>query len=144
MGHAENEIIISKPVDIVYGFVADGLNNPKWRPGVISIELATGQAGKKGAEYRQMLKGPGGRSINGSYKITVAEPGNELSFAVIAGPARPTGNFYFVALEDNTKVQFVLNYKPKGLAKLMEPMITKTMQTEVALLTNLKQVIEAA
>lgn len=45
MAHAENEVIINKPVPEVYSFLADGTNNTEWRPGVVSIELTSGQAG---------------------------------------------------------------------------------------------------
>ena len=76
MAHAENEVIINKPVPEVYSFLADGTNNTKWRPGVVSIELSSGQAGQEGALYKQTLKGPGGRNIDGDYKITVANPNN--------------------------------------------------------------------
>jgi hypothetical protein len=35
-----------------------------------------------------------------------------------------------------------LHFEPKGLAKLMEPMITSTMRSEVATLSNLKAYLE--
>jgi uncharacterized membrane protein len=142
MAHAENEVVIRKPVSEVFTFLADGLNNTKWRAGVVSIELASGQAGQKGAQYKQVLKGPGGRNIDGDYKITVANADQELSFAVIAGPARPTGSYYFESAPDGTKVKFVLDFQPKGLARLMGPMIQKTMVSEVGQLANVKQILE--
>jgi hypothetical protein len=37
MAHAENDITISRPAAEVYAFLADGLNNPKWRPCVQKI-----------------------------------------------------------------------------------------------------------
>jgi len=143
MAHAENEVIINQPVDRVYTFLCDGLNNNKWRPSVISVGLADGQPGQVGAQYRQLLKGPGGSNIAGDYKITVAKPGQELSFAVIAGPARPTGSYYFEPAGDGTKLKFVLDYKPRGFAWFMKSMIQKTMNSEVAQLANLKQVLES-
>ena len=92
MAHAENEAMINKPVPKVYSFLADGTNNTEWRPGVVSIELSSGQAGQVGALYKQTLKGPGGRNIDGDYKITVANPNKELSFVVTAGPAHAMRN----------------------------------------------------
>jgi len=142
MAHAENEVIINRPVYDVYTFLCDGLNNNKWGPSFISVGLASGEPGQVGAEYRQLLKGPGGKNIAGDYKITAAKPGQELSFAVIAGPARPTGSYYFESAGDGTKLKFVLDYKPRGFAWFMKSMIQKTMDSEVAQLTNLKQVLE--
>ena len=142
MAHAENETVINKPIEIVYAFLADGLNNPKWRPGVVSIELKSGSAGQVGTVYKQVLKGPGGRNIDGDYRVTTATPNAELAFAVIAGPARPTGSYYLEPALEGTMVRFVLDLHPKGLAKLMEPMIQKTMNGETAQLSNLKQWLE--
>ena len=39
-------------------------------------------------------------------------------------------------------VTFTLHFEPKGLAKLMEPMIASTMRSEVATLSNLKAYLE--
>jgi len=36
----------------------------------------------------------------------------------------------------------MLHYEPKGLARLMDPMITRTMRSEVATLSNLKAYLE--
>src|SRR5579862_4386373 len=115
MAHAENEVVINKPTNVVYDFLADGLNNPKWRPGVIDISLSSGQPGQVGTIYKQNLKGPGGRSISGDIKITEAVPGKALSFQVISGPARPTGQYTLTEVPEGTKLKFALDYKLKGL-----------------------------
>jgi uncharacterized membrane protein len=142
MAHAESEVTINRPAEAVFNFLSDGLNNPKWRPGVVSIQLASGSSGESGAIYNQVMKGPGGRNIAGDYQLTQVIPGKELGFKVIAGPARPTGVYYFESNGDTTTVKFSLDLQPKGLMRLMSPMIQKTMQGEVALLSNLKQVLE--
>jgi uncharacterized membrane protein len=144
MAHAENEVVINKPVAEVFGFLADGINNTKWRPGVISIELKDGQAGQPGAIYAQVLKGPGGGKLSGDYKISSKTANQELRFEVISGPARPTGTYQFATEGAGTKVKFVLDYHPTGLARLMGPMIQKTMNSEVAQLSQLKQVLEGS
>jgi uncharacterized membrane protein len=144
MAHAENQIVINKPVSEVFSFLADGLNNPKWRAGVIEIKLKSGAAGSVGVEYRQVLKGPFGRNIDGDYRLLTVNQDKELKFAVTSGPARPTGEYLFEQQAGSTKLTFVLDYQTKGLAKLMEPMIQRTMNSEVAALSNLKQLLESA
>ena len=90
MAHAENEITIDRPAAEVYAFLADGLNNTKWRPGVKDIALASGAAGAEGAVYSQTLTG-----------------------------------------------------LAAGLMKVLDGLITKTMQSEVAQLSSLKSAVEA-
>ncbi|MEE9095362.1 SRPBCC family protein [Pseudarthrobacter phenanthrenivorans] len=142
MAHAENEITISRSPEDVYAFLADGLNNRKWRAGVQSISLKSGAAGAVGSVYRQTLSGPGGRAIDGDYEITTAEPGRLLAFQVVAGPARPSGEYHFGQLPEGTRVRFTLDLQPKGLMKIMGPMVQRTMDAEVAQLARLKAVLE--
>ena len=143
MAHAENETTINRSPEDVYAYLADGLNNVAWRSGVQSIALKSGSAGAVGALYSQTLTGPGGRSIAGNYEITAAEPGKQLAFQVVAGPARPTGEYRLSEAPGGTTVQFALDLQPKGLMKLMEPMIARTMEAEVAQLADLKRTLEA-
>jgi hypothetical protein len=88
------------------------------------------------------LKGPTGR-IDGDYKITRLDPNQLIEFQVIAGPACPTGT-YTLATGGGTRLSFVLDFQPKGLARLMDGTIGKTMQTEVGYLSNLKSDLEVA
>lgn len=144
MAHAENEITIDRPAAEVYAFLADGLNNPAWRRSVQSIALQSGTPGETGAVYSQTLTGPRGKSIQGDYRIIAADPGRALAFQVIAGPARPEGQYLLTESEGRTTVRFILDLKPSGLMKVLDGLITKTMKSEVSQLKNLKTVLEEA
>ena len=142
MAHAENQVTINRSVPDVFNFLLDGSNNPRWRPGVLDIQHDAATPAGLGAVYKQGMKGPGGR-IDGDYKVTALQPNQRIEFQVIAGPARPTGTYTLEpAGNTGTKVSFVLDFQPKGLAKLMDGMIAKTMQSEVGNLSNLKSVLE--
>ena len=142
MPHAENTVTISRPLQEVFDYLADGTHNKDWRDGVLEIERTSADNGQ-GATYRQVLAGPGGRRIDGDYQITVFDPPRRLEFQVTAGPARPVGTFELSENADQlTKVRFSLEVNPAGLMKLMTPMITKTMRHEVAQLGNLKAILE--
>ncbi|UZX02167.1 hypothetical protein F8G81_05705 [Arthrobacter sp. CDRTa11] len=143
MAHAENQTTINRPPEDVYAFLADGLNNPAWRSGVQAISLKSGTAGAAGAVYRQTLAGPGGRPIDGDYRITAAEPGKHMGFQVVAGPARPAGEYHLSPVPGGTNVGFTLDFQPKGPMRLLAPLIQRTMEKEVAQLASLKAVLEA-
>ncbi|MCX2747859.1 hypothetical protein OOZ51_08500 [Arthrobacter sp. MI7-26] len=49
MAHAENTVIIKRPISDVYAFIANPLNELKWRNGIQSIALKSGIAGTVGA-----------------------------------------------------------------------------------------------
>ena len=144
MAHAENQTTISRAPEDVYAFLADGLNNVKWRSGIQNIALKSGTPGDVGAVYSQTLTGPGGRPITGDYEITTADPGKHLAFQVVAGPARPVGTYRLSEAPGGTTVLFSLDLHPKGLMKLVGPVIVRTMNAEVAQLSKLKIVLESA
>ncbi len=142
MSHAEHTVTIRRPAQDVFGYLADGTRNPEWRTGVIEIrQTSAGPA----ATYRQVLRGPGGRRIDGDYRVTVFEPPRRLEFEVTAGPARPNGTFELTEGPDqgSTVVRFALDLEPAGLMRLMAPMITRQMRREVAQLDSLKAVLES-
>lgn len=141
MAHAEATTTINRPVSQVFGFVLDGENNPRWRPGCIDIKALTTKPYGVGTKFKQGIKGPGGR-IDGDYEIVKCEPDHLIEFQVIAGPARPTGSYKFESAGNATTVTFILNFEPKGLQKLMDGMINKQMQAEVGNLSNLKAYLE--
>jgi uncharacterized protein YndB with AHSA1/START domain len=142
MPSAQRTITIRRPVSEVFAFVADGLNGPKWRPGILDIAHASGEG--VGAVYTQGVKGPGGRRIAADYEITVLEPDRRLGFKAIAGPVRPTGEYRFASTADGTELAFSLEAELSGLKRLlMSGAVQSTMDAEVAALERLKQVLEA-
>ncbi|NUS36177.1 MAG: hypothetical protein HOQ04_06915 [Pseudarthrobacter sp.] len=143
MAHAESSITINRPALEVYRFLADGLNNTAWRQGVQSISLKEGNAGELGAVYSQTLTGPRGRPLQGDYRITEARPGHLLAFEVVAGPARPTGTYTLAEADGGTTVNFSLDAKLPVLMRVLDSLVTKTMESEVAQLSRLKQVLES-
>ncbi len=143
MPHAEESITINRPVGDVFDFVLDGTKNPLWRPAVVDIQRVPGKSLDVGAVYKQGLKGPGGRRIDGDYEIVECQPNELIKFQVITGPARPTGIYRFESIGNSTRVTFTLHLEPKGLTRLLSPMITSTMKGEVATLSNLKAYLES-
>ena len=143
MPHAEESITINRPVGDVFDFVLDGTKNPLWRPAVVDIQRVPGRPLNVGAVFKQGLKGPGGRRIDGDYEIVECQPNELIKFQVITGPARPTGTYRFELVGNSTRVTFTLHLEPKGLTRLLSPMITSTMRGEVATLSNLKAYLES-
>jgi uncharacterized membrane protein len=143
MPHAEHTVTVHRPATEIFDYLADGTNNRAWRTGVLEIER-TSPAGSEGATYRQVLAGPGGRRIDGDYRVTVFDPPRQLGFHVTAGPARPAGVFELTENPDHsTRVRFALDLQPAGLMKLMTPMISRQMRQEVTQLDNLKTILES-
>src|SRR5215469_1045683 len=143
MPHAEESVLINRPINTVFDFVLDGTKTPLWRPAVLDIQRVPDKPSGVGAVFKQGLKGPGGRRIDGDYEIVECQPNELITFQVIAGPARPTGTYRFAPVGNATRLTFTLHFEPKGLARLMDGMIASTMRSEVATLSRLKAYLES-
>ena len=143
MPQAQHTVTINRPVDAVFAFVADGEKCPQWRPGVLDIKRVSGDGGV-GTRYAQGVSGPMGRRIAADYEITTSEPNRLIEFQTVTGPARPHGRYDFESVDGGTRLSFALDAKLTGISKLlMGSMVQKTMDSEVATLDKLKQVLEA-
>lgn len=142
MPHARHEVTIRRPAHEVFAFIADGLNGPKWRSGIIDIALAAGSGA--GAVYKQGVKGPGGRRVDADYRVTAYEPDTRLAFEAIAGPVRPTGEYVIEEAAGGTRLAFALQAELGGIKKLlMGGAVQKTMDAEVQAIERLKSLLES-
>jgi polyketide cyclase/dehydrase/lipid transport protein len=107
------------------------------------LEISKKSGDGKGAVYRQVVKGPGGRKIDADYEITNYQPPTHLAFRAIAGPVRPNGAYDLTETDGNTSLTFRLSAELGGWKKLlMGGQVQKTMDAEMAALDRLKAVLE--
>ena len=141
MPSAQRSIVIQRPIEDVFAFVADGANAPRWRSGVLDVEHVAGKG--VGETWRQGVKGPGGRRIAADYEITAWEPPQHLAFRAIAGPVRPTGEYRLEAEEGGTRLAFSLAAEVTGWKRfVMGGAVQSTMDAEMAALDRLKAALE--
>ena len=141
MPEESNTVSITRPVSDVFAFLANAENDKQWRGGIIEMTRTGGQG--VGTRYRQIVAGPGGRRIDADVEITEFVPDQRIAFRTTKGPVRPTGSYDLQADNGGTMVTFRLATTLGGVKKLMAPMVTKTMKSEVAALTELKRVLES-
>ena len=141
MPAARHEVTIQRPPSDVFAFIADGLNGPAWRPGILDVEHVSGTG--LGATYRQGVKGPGGRRVAADYRVTAYEPDSRLAFEAIAGPVRPTGEYRLEGVDGGTHLSFSLEAALGGLkGLLLGRAVQSTMDAEVLATERLKELLE--
>lgn len=141
MPSATRSIVINRPVADVFAFFTDPANDPRWRDGVKDIhghgEPAVGEV------IHQTIAGPMGRGIAADIEITAYDVDSRYAFQVVAGPARPQGDFRFVPSGDGTEVTFTLSAELTGLKKLMMAgPVQKSMDGEMRNLDKAKAILE--
>lgn len=142
MPAARHQVTIRQPAGDVFTFIADGLNGPRWRSGILDIAHVSGSG--VGAIYKQGVKGPGGRRVAADYRVTAFEPNRRLAFEATAGPVRPTGEYVLEEVAGGTQLTFSLQAELGGIKKLlMGGAVQKTMNAEVAATERLKELLES-
>ncbi|MCU1475645.1 MAG: hypothetical protein JWQ64_338 [Subtercola sp.] len=148
MSHAQQTVTVDRPIAEVFAFLADGLNNQKWRPEITEMKLISpGETGAAsgndsgtglGAEYAVSMKGVGGLAVHGDYRITRYEEPTRLDFEVSQGAARPHGSYVLTELTPaSTEVSFILDNKATGLMWVTTPIISAELKTEAERILNL-------
>jgi uncharacterized protein YndB with AHSA1/START domain len=141
MPSASRSIVINRPVAAVFDFFTTPANDQKWRDHVKDIHAHGHPA--VGEVIHQTIAGPMGRGIAADIEITAYEPGSRYAFQVVAGPARPHGEFAFAPSGEGTEVTFSLSAELTGLKKLMMAgPVQKSMDGEMANLDKAKAVLE--
>ena len=141
MPSASRTIEINRPPATVFAFFTDPANDPKWRSHVKDIH-AHGEPAV-GAVIHQVIAGPMGRGIPADIEITAYEPDTRYAFQVVAGPARPHGEFRFAASGTGTEVSFELAAELTGIKKLMmSKPVQQSMDGEMTGLDRAKAILE--
>lgn len=135
MVNAARAVVVPKPIDVVFSFLAHGMNEKAWRPSVTAVRPPSGSG--VGTVWRQTMRGPGGVRVRGDYVVTEQEEPVLFGFRVIAGPVRPTGRFELVALTPTaTQVRFALAVAVRGPMRLLSGSIATQVRAEVDAILN--------
>lgn len=145
MPHIQREIVIHRPVEEVFDFVADGRNEPRYNPGSLHAELTSAGDIGIGATFRSEGKMMG-RRAEVIYEITAYERPRQLSLHLTKPPMgmylRGVQTFETVAA--GTKTRWSYDLETRGLFKLMTPMIARMFGRRIeAVLASLKRLLES-
>jgi len=141
MPSAQRTIVINRPADQVFAFFADPANDQKWRAHV--KEVAAEGPAQVGSRIHQ-VEGPGGRGIAADIEVTAYEPPTRYAFQVVAGPARPKGEYRFTPSGSGTQVAFSLSADLGGWKKLLlSGPVQGSMDGEMRALDTAKRLLEA-
>jgi uncharacterized protein YndB with AHSA1/START domain len=142
MPHAERTIVINRTPDEVFEFFSNPANDQSWRPHV--KEIAPDGPPGVGRRIHQVVEGPGGRGIAADIEVTAYEPPTRYAFQVVAGPARPQGEFRFQPSGSGTEASFSLSADLGAIKGLfMSRPVQSSMDGEMRSLDTAKAKLEA-
>src|SRR5436190_9141578 len=119
----EASVVIDRPVDEVFAYVADMTNNPAWEGNFLSAERTTEGPIGIGTVFTCELKVPG-RRVTSRIELTGFEPGRRIAFrGDQPASARPVGSITFEPAGGGTRVTTLPRPELGGVFRVMEPLM---------------------
>jgi uncharacterized membrane protein len=143
MKPVELSVVIDRPLEECFAYLADPSNDLEWRREWIEAEKTTDGPHGVGARYR--LTGTLlGRRITTVYETIAYEPNRQAAWTAVSGPLPLTFSRAFEAVDGGTRV--TMRYQgERGLLKLAGPLVAGIGRRQLeGDFPKLKQVMESA
>jgi uncharacterized membrane protein len=143
-GRVDGEIVIDRPVDEVFDFVADESNEPRYNPKMrLAEKISEGPIGI-GTRFRAETVSMG-RAIEIVIEFTDFERPRRIVEVARVPSMDIHGILTFEPVPGGTRMRWSWSLTPRGALKLLAPVIDRMgRRQEQAIWTGLKRVLETA
>jgi hypothetical protein len=144
MARIEGEIVIGRPVDVVFDYVADQSNEPQYNPQMVRAEKITPGPVGKGTRFRSAVTSMG-RTAEMLIECTGYDRPKLFATATTMAQADISYTLRFEPAPAGTRMRWSGQVHPKGAFRLLGPVITRVgIRQEERNWTSLKKHLEAA
>jgi len=140
---------VKRPPEVVFDFVSDDRNLPRWRTETLSSELVTAEPVGPGSRFRQVVKLANGKELVGESEIVDYEPNHRVTSRIPNATAWSFDEVTFDPTPDGTRVTLRWDFEssyPMALSgsRLLEPLVRRQiLKSRRAGVIRIKQVLEA-
>ena len=144
MARIEGEIVIGRPVDAVFDYVADQSNEPQYNPQMVRAEKITPGRVGKGTQFRSAVASMG-RTAEMLIECTGYDRPKLLATTTTMAQADISYTLTFEPAPAGTRMRWSGQVQPKGAFRLLGPVITRVgIRQEERIWASLKKHMEAA
>ena len=144
MPNIRGEIVIDRPVEVVFAFVADQTNEPRYNPRMVRAEKITAGPIGKGTRFRSAVTSMG-RTAEMLIEFTRYEPPTLLASTTRMQQLDIHYTLTFAPDGSRTRMRWSGQVRPKGAYKLISPLITWIgIRQEQRIWSSLKKHLQAA
>jgi len=137
------EVLIRRPQDEVFAFVADARNRPMWDDSVDSEELTSPEPIGVGTTVRARFRSMG-RDYEYLWKVVEHRPPTRMVIESTSGPFPTTLTYEVGARDGGTLVAFSVTGRPGGALRLLQHKIAaRTQESLDRAFPRLKEVLES-
>ena len=136
-------VLIARPLDEVFEYVADARNRPSWDESVDTEELTSPEPIVVGSTVRTGFRSMG-RPYEYTWEVVEHQPPNRQTIESTSGPFPTTLAYELDGREGGTWVDFSVTGRPTGLLRLLQPLIARNTQSNLDRgFERLRQLLEA-
>ena len=144
MARIDGEIVIDRPVDVVFDYVADQSNEPQYNPQMVRAEKITAGPVGAGTKFRSAVASRG-RTAEMLIEITGYDRLHRLASTTTMQQADIMYTLTFEPAGSGTRMRWSGQVRPKGAFKLLGPLIAWVgRHQEQRIWASLKLHLEAA
>ncbi|TLF78397.1 SRPBCC family protein [Nocardia cyriacigeorgica] len=144
MIEVSDSVLIDRPVDVVFDYVADQTNAPAWQDGLVEVRRTTDGpigVGTRHLAVRSFL----GRRLELTNEYVRFEPNREVAFTAATGPSRMEVSYRTEPEAGGTRLSCDMRMEQKGLFALADPLVARSLRKDFASnFANLKALLEDA
>ena len=144
MDALELSIVIMRPIEEAFAFLANLENDVKWHSAFVEVRNTSGGSNRVGAKFL-VFEGLLGRRTTGTeYEVTEYEPNRIATWKTVSGPLQLKFRRTFERVEGGTRFAVRYEGEPRGFLKLAWPLITRMVKRQQGGdMRNLKELMEA-
>jgi deazaflavin-dependent oxidoreductase (nitroreductase family) len=142
VARVEGEIVIGRPVEEVYDFVADERNEPRYNPRMVRAEKVTPGPIGVGTRFAAQMKGR--RPIDMTIEFTDFERPRRLASHTRLAAMDIRGALTFDPVAHGTRMRWAWELQPRGVLRLLGPIVARVgARQERVVWAGLKRLLEA-
>lgn len=142
MTRVEGEIVINRPVEEVFDFVADERHEPRFNSKMLAVEKLTPGPIGKGTRFRTEIK-TRSRAAQMTVELTDYDRPRRLSSISQLANMTIEGTLTFDSVAEGTHMRWSWNLVPRGILKFATPIVASVgRRQERTIWTNLKRLLE--
>jgi uncharacterized protein YndB with AHSA1/START domain len=142
MAKIAGEILIGRPVEEVFDFVADSRNEPQYNPAMAGVELLTPLPIGQGTRFRARMGRAGTPML---VELTEFDRPHRLGSRTTSSMMQTSGALTFAADGGGTVMSWDWQVRPKGWVRMLSPLFRPLGgRMERRIWTSLKRYLENA
>ena len=125
----EDSVVIERPIEDVFAYVADQTNAPHWQAGLVEVRRTTDGPIGVGARHTA-LRSFMGRRMELTNEYVTFEPNREITFLGASGPLTVQASYLFEATTEGVRLTSRVLMQAGGLFRVAERLIAADLRRD--------------